>query len=206
MEVGKLIRSKREQVNMSQDELAERIYVSRQTISSWENGKTYPDLRSLLLLSDVFDATVDEIVGKDVERMSKSIEESIKAFKRMGRAMLVSFALMMASVVWLVVQLLAWNWSYIQAAPTMCLVAVFFIGAMISATALEKIKKDNDLLTYHEITSFVKGEEPIRDSEQRKQLIGGMPISQLFVGFVLCLAAGMIFAIVMVAVLALARG
>ena len=52
--VGGRIRELRAAHGMSQDDLAARVYVSRQTISSWENGKTYPDVQSLLLLSEIF--------------------------------------------------------------------------------------------------------------------------------------------------------
>lgn len=41
-------------MNLSQEELAEKIYVTRQTISNWENDKSYPDIHSLLLLSSTF--------------------------------------------------------------------------------------------------------------------------------------------------------
>ena len=53
MQIGARIRDHRTQAGMSQDDLAMRVYVSRQTISSWENDKTYPDVQSLLLLSDL---------------------------------------------------------------------------------------------------------------------------------------------------------
>ena len=50
MELGSHIKTRRAELGISQDELAGRIYVSRQTISSWENDKTYPDVQSLLLV------------------------------------------------------------------------------------------------------------------------------------------------------------
>ncbi len=206
MEVGKLIRTMREQAQMSQDDLAQRIYVSRQTISSWENGKTYPDLKSLLLLSDVFDATVDEIVGKDVERMGKSIEESIRTFKRITYAMTASYALMMASLLWLAVQLLAWDWPFAQVAPTICLVAVFFVATIALAVMVERLKKDNDLVTFHEIIAFMNGEELVRDAKQRKQLTGSLSMPRLFGQFALGVAVGIVFAIIAVAVVTFARG
>lgn len=46
MEVGHRIREQRTAIGMSQDDLAARVYVSRQTISSWENDKTYPTCRA----------------------------------------------------------------------------------------------------------------------------------------------------------------
>lgn len=64
MEIGNRIREHRAVLAMSQDDLAARVYVSRQTISSWENGKTYPDVQSLLLLSEIFGATVDSLIRR----------------------------------------------------------------------------------------------------------------------------------------------
>ena len=65
MEIGKQIQKYRTELNYSQDELAEKIYVTRQTVSNWENQHTYPDLRSLLLLCDVFDISLDQLVKGD---------------------------------------------------------------------------------------------------------------------------------------------
>ena len=54
MELNAQIKKYRTELNLSQEELAEKVYVTRQTISNWENGKSYPDIHSLLLLSSLF--------------------------------------------------------------------------------------------------------------------------------------------------------
>ena len=46
MELARQLRTKREERGLSQDEVAKAIFVSRQTISNWENDKTYPDMQS----------------------------------------------------------------------------------------------------------------------------------------------------------------
>jgi transcriptional regulator with XRE-family HTH domain len=69
MNISEQIRMNRKKIRSSQEELAERVYVSRQTISSWENGKSYPDLQSLLLLSEIFSISLDELIKGDVEEM-----------------------------------------------------------------------------------------------------------------------------------------
>ena len=69
MELAEQIKQRRIERGMSQEDLAERIYVSRQTISNWENDKTYPDVQSLLLLSVLFDTTVEELIKGDVKAM-----------------------------------------------------------------------------------------------------------------------------------------
>ena len=49
MEIGKQIKKYRTEMKLSQEELAEKIFVSRQTISNWENNKNYPDVKSLYI-------------------------------------------------------------------------------------------------------------------------------------------------------------
>lgn len=68
MELSSQIRSQRLEHGLSQDDLAEVIFVSRQTVSNWENDKTYPDVQSLELLSQLFGITIDELVQGDVAR------------------------------------------------------------------------------------------------------------------------------------------
>ena len=51
MELGKRIKEYRNTAQMTQEDLAEKMFVSRQTISNWENDKSYPDIHSLLMLS-----------------------------------------------------------------------------------------------------------------------------------------------------------
>ena len=73
MHIGKQIQSHRQQLKLTQDELAERLYVSRQTISNWENGRNYPDIENLLLLSKLFDTSLDELVKGDVAAMQHKV-------------------------------------------------------------------------------------------------------------------------------------
>ena len=73
MNISEQIRVNRKKICASQEDLAERVYVSRQTISSWENGKSYPDLQSLLLLSEIFSISLDELIKGDVEEMKEKI-------------------------------------------------------------------------------------------------------------------------------------
>ena len=62
-------------MKLSQEELAEKVYVTRQTVSNWENGKSYPDIHSLLLLSSLFEVSLDELVKGDIELMKKEISK-----------------------------------------------------------------------------------------------------------------------------------
>lgn len=62
--IGARIREHRDALGMSQDELAQACRVSRQTISSWENGKTLPDIQSLALLAGIFDTGLEDRAEK----------------------------------------------------------------------------------------------------------------------------------------------
>ena len=100
MELGSHIKARRAELGISQDELASRIYVSRQTISSWENDKTYPDVQSLLLLSQVFGTTIDELVRGDVDTMKETVEKDVQLLRRLGNVMLGFIVLMVLALVW----------------------------------------------------------------------------------------------------------
>lgn len=76
MELSKQIKKYRTEANLSQEELADKIYVSRQTISNWENGKNYPDIKSLVLMSEVFQVSLDNLVKRNWKTAVKSCKGS----------------------------------------------------------------------------------------------------------------------------------
>ena len=62
MEIGKIIKEQRNTKNLTQQALANDLFVSRQLISKWENGRSYPDLQQLIQLSDYFELSLDELM------------------------------------------------------------------------------------------------------------------------------------------------
>ena len=69
MELGKQIYELRRKANLSQDQLAEKVGVSRQTISKWELGETAPDIKQAQVLSQVFGVSLDELTGNDTKEV-----------------------------------------------------------------------------------------------------------------------------------------
>ncbi|MEI5993154.1 helix-turn-helix domain-containing protein [Candidatus Enterococcus mansonii] len=65
MDIGKIIKEQRLKMNMTQEELAQKFHVSRQLISKWENGKSYPDLNQIVEISDLFSQSLDELLRGD---------------------------------------------------------------------------------------------------------------------------------------------
>ena len=85
MEIGVQIKKYRTNMMLSQEELAGKVFVTRQTISNWENNKSYPDIHSLLLLSSLFNISLDQLVKGDIDIMRKEIgKEEHKKFNHVA--------------------------------------------------------------------------------------------------------------------------
>jgi len=75
MSIGEILKQARSAINLTQEEVAEKLSISRQTISSWENGKSYPDIAYVMALSDTYGITLDSLLKGDA-KMMKHLEES----------------------------------------------------------------------------------------------------------------------------------
>lgn len=70
---------------LSQDALAEQLFISRQSISKWENGDTTPDLDNLIKLAEIFDISLDELVlGKKQEKLVERVIEKVESTSPMN--------------------------------------------------------------------------------------------------------------------------
>lgn len=165
MEVGSQIKKYRGNMGISQENLAEKVYVSRQTVSNWETGKSYPDIHSVLLLSSVFNVSLDQLIKGDVEIMKREIQKTeIEKLNKYGNIYAVCLILSVISLIPLI-KLMDWYglipWCGIYAA------ALYF------AFQVSKIKKDNQLTTYKEIVAFTEGKR--LDEMEHQQEIGKRP-------------------------------
>lgn len=169
MELGKQIKMYRLENKLSQEELADRIYVSRQTISNWENDKSYPDINSLVLLSEVFKVSLDKLIKGDVDVMKDVIQkEEVDKMNHYGKIYTIMLIVTVVSVVPLFMWLGVWAlipWGLIW------MVSMYF------ASKIEKIKKDNDVQTYKEIVAFSEGK--LLDDIHKQQEIGKRPYQKM---------------------------
>ncbi len=182
MELGKRIKHYRTEKALSQDNLAERVYVSRQTISNWENDKSYPDINSIVLLSEVFDVSIDNLIKGDVEQMKNEINtEEIKKMKLYSRGMLVFLLLAIVSAVPLANYL-----GFYAIIPFAGLWGV----SMFFAMKIEKIKKNNDIQTYKEILAFQEGKglDEIKQIEEKAK----RPYQKILLAFGSAITAALI--------------
>lgn len=161
VEIGKQIKKYRIERNLSQDELAEKVYVSRQSISNWENDKNYPDMQSLLLLSTLFEITLDVLVKGDIDKMKNLIEQGdMNRFKKDSAYFGILLVLMMITPLPLFIFL-----SYFGLGVWICIsgLGVYF------AMKVEKHKKTLDMQTYKEIVAFMAGKQ-LNYAEKNQEL------------------------------------
>ena len=189
MELGKQIRTHRQEAHLSQEELADRVYVSRQTISNWENDKSYPDVNSLVLLSEIFQISLDTLIKGDIEAMKEVIrKEEIEKLTRYGKIYTVMLVFTVISAVpffmWLGV------WAFIPW-------GIIWTVSMYFALEIEKIKKDNDVQTYKEIIAFSEGK--LLDDIHKQREIGKRPyqkfllvIGAALIAFTVCILIGLL--------------
>lgn len=80
MLIGEILKEKRKEYQLTQEQVSEKIFVSRKTISNWETGKTTPDIESLIRLANLFDLSLDNLLleGSDiVEKIKKQQKFSV---------------------------------------------------------------------------------------------------------------------------------
>ena len=189
MELGKQIKTYRQEANMSQEELAYRVYVSRQTISNWENDKCYPDVKSLILLGEIFHVSLDKLIKGDVDIMKEVIKkEEVEKMNRYGVIYTVARGITVVSALPLFIWL--GMWAFIPW-------GIIYAVALYWGIKVEKVKKNNDVKTYKEIVAFSEGK--LLDDIQKQREIGKRPYQKvLIVGasavitFVICILIGLI--------------
>lgn len=133
MEIGKKLKNARMEAGLTQEKAAEEIEVSRQTISNWENEKSYPDIISVIALSDLYSVSLDELLKGD-QKMAEHLEEStnvVKSNKKLTGAILLNIVLM--------ILLIALNMLLPEG--TYYLVIVFCVVIMSSSALLYQIIK-----------------------------------------------------------------
>lgn len=149
MELGKQIRKYRNERTLSQEALADKVYVSRQTVSNWENDKSYPDVKSLVLLSEVFAVSLDQLIKGDVEMMKEQINQTDQ--KRFGRLSNI-FAILFLAVLITPIPL-----EHFLSYAGIAIWVVIFGAALYTAALVEREKKKFDVQTYREILAFTEG-------------------------------------------------
>lgn len=185
MDIGTRIKKYREYQNMSQNELALKVFVSRQTISNWETNKSYPDIKSLMMLSNIFNVSLDDFIKEDVEEMRNVIDKGkVKQFNVMSYIFLAEMLILMFS---------AYPLFKIDGYIGAIIWALFFVITVVTATIIEKFKKNNDIQTYKEIIAFMENKS--LSYEEVQQEIGKRNYQKILLAILTGLITFIIFII-----------
>lgn len=133
MEIGKKLKSARQGAGLTQEQAAERLGVSRQTVSNWENERSYPDVVSVIRLSDLYSISLDELLKGD-QKMMEHLEEStdvVKSNRKLIGAVLLNIALFLAFLVM----------AALMPRSTYMIVCVFCLAMVSIAFLLHQIVK-----------------------------------------------------------------
>lgn len=161
MEIGNRIKFHRSRLEISQEELAEKIFVSRQSISNWENDKTYPDINSLVLLSNFFNVSLDDLVKGDIDKMKEEIQKvkptdkDIKDFNKFSLILVI----LLVSVILVNPFIIAFSYKYNMILYGIIVTVLLLFVLFYYGFKVEKLKKKYDIQTYMEILAFTEGKE-----------------------------------------------
>ena len=100
MTIGEKLKAARNGAGLTQEQVAEKVRVSRQTVSSWENDRSYPDIAGVLALAELYRLSLDELLRED-KRMLRHLEEStniVKSKKALSRRVLIAAYLLIWGV------------------------------------------------------------------------------------------------------------
>lgn len=174
MQLGKHIKQLRHEKSLSQEKLAEMVYVSRQTISNWENDKSYPDINSLVLLSQVLDVTIDQLIKEDIEMMEEQInQDDIRKFGYLSNI----FSVMMLITIITPIPLVHYL-SYLGLGIWLLIFAATFYISILA----EKEKRRLNIQTYKEILSFMDGKQLDKINQAREE--GKRPYQKIIYAFI----------------------
>lgn len=102
MELGEKLKCARRERGLSQEQAAEALGVSRQTVSNWETGKTYPDILSAIRMSNLYAVSMDRLlkeetpVEKSYAAYLKESEDTVKSHERLTKTVLIA----VSAVIW----------------------------------------------------------------------------------------------------------
>ncbi len=112
MEIGSKLKNARNNKRLTQEQAAEALGVSRQTISNWENNKSYPDIISVIKMSDIYSVSLDHLLKEEKSMNQQTYQEflkestnTVKAKRRIEKIILFSTYFL----VWAIAMVIFWQ-------------------------------------------------------------------------------------------------
>lgn len=194
MNLGEKIFKLRKEKGLSQEALAEKVGTTRQAISKWENNQGFPETEKLLLLSNIFEVSVDFLLkdGKSIESVDErgfyvSREMAIgylSSEKKVGRYIGLAFLFWALAGVPFTLFSSNTTWRYFGMATCIVIGIIFIVLGIFTEQEQYKILKKEPLLFDHE---YLKELSAAYSSAKKKYVIVAIPCTVLFVVGILIL-------------------
>lgn len=126
MDTGEKFRAARTAAGLTQEQAAEQLDVSRQTISNWENNRSYPDILNVLAMSDAYGVSLDQLLKGDTA-LVEHIQETMDDVKQTRRLLI--------AVLWNMILLIG-GFLVLHFVSSTAAMAAFFIMMIVSASFL----------------------------------------------------------------------
>ncbi len=135
MKIGERLKKQREMKNWSQQELADKLHISRQSISKWEQDIALPSFANIVAISDLFEISLDELIRGDEELMNKL--KTTPKFTPVEKIVCISIGM----AVFIFAILLTFNANFQQITPWLHLVGTIFFIALLFSVDWGKINQ-----------------------------------------------------------------
>ena len=178
MDVGNQIRERRQALGLSQEELAQRLYVSRVTVSHWETDKTLPDVQSMLLLANLFGTTIDELVRGDVNEMREMVERN----ERRTRAYAIALGAVEVTVIAVLAFMATVGRDYLEPVLRL-LLAVLVLAFSVVMLAARRGEGGDEARSAAELLGAATG-QPVEVARASGAALGMRLVLQVFAGLV----------------------
>ena len=142
MEISEKLKEARQKSGMTQEQVAEKIMVSRVTVSHWENGKSLPDIVSLISLSDLYSISLDELVKGDL-KMTEKVKKDAKDANNNKRLIRVTGILVITVLLVYAVSTIVGG-AFKDFCEAALLWVLIGMGGAASMTHFSKIESDRD--------------------------------------------------------------
>lgn len=149
MEIEKKLKDFREKAGLTQEQVAEAVMVSRQTISNWENGKSLPDIISVIKLSSLYKISIDELLKGDC-KMREKIEKDANVADTNKKVILITAIVTLAALVIYIISIFVGG-SFNNFCENAIKWVLAGIGIAFTVTYLININRNNKF-------QFIKGD------------------------------------------------
>lgn len=154
------IREHREKAGLTQAQLAEAVFATRQTVGNWERGATLPDIQSLQLLAGVFGVTVDELLGGDADELAREAANDRRVLMR-------SFIMEWVNILVIIcvglarsaLRELGMSWSAYQGYSMVLGVIQWtvMLYMLFAVAGRDRVRRARDLVNATDIVAFLEG-------------------------------------------------